>query len=210
MFSHPAPAPPPQQPSGARVPGDPAREQRWAGLTAQWQPHPRVTSSLTWAWLRSAWEALDDWQPPVADRPEPAAGPTRDLRLLDGALTLQRAFDAAARGMADDGDCNDDASPEGVLREEDGEPLHEAGLGTQIARELVRRQGRTRLFAELWSVSHPEELAGDPWSEQPRQPDPQGEDPVYPLSGDDIAWIVSGSSTAQKHSTWLWTERFEA
>lgn len=211
MFSHPAPEPTPQQPSDARVPGDPAREQWWARLTAEWRPRPRVGSPLAWAWLRSAWEALDDWRPPLETRPgparddggaagEPPADPAEslapELRLLDGALALQQAFDAATRDAAGDA-------------AEDGEPLLATDLGAQIARELIRRQGRTRLFAELWSVSHPEELAGDPWSEQPRQLDPQGEDPTYPLSGDDIAWIVSGSSVPHKHRTWLWTERFE-
>ena len=52
------------------------------------------------------------------------------------------------------------------------------------------------MFAELWSLDHADEL----------EPAADGAAP-FPLSTDDIAWIVSGVPGPEKHTAWGWLTR---
>ena len=52
------------------------------------------------------------------------------------------------------------------------------------------------MFAELWSLDHADEL----------EPAADGAAP-FPLSTDDIAWIVSGVPGPGKHTAWEWLGR---
>jgi hypothetical protein len=53
------------------------------------------------------------------------------------------------------------------------------------------------VFAELWSLERVDEL----------EPADQEGEPPFPLSTDDIAWIVSGVPGPEKHTAWEWLTR---
>lgn len=189
MFSHPAAPPPPQRPQDSEVAGDPALDDRWAEAATAWRPEVRVGSRAQYSWLRWAWEQLG----------------SRD-DLLGPCLALLTAFLQVADGEAL-ASASEAVGP-------DGDPLRSAEGADEVARRLAEQCGTTLCFAQLWSLARPEELQEDPWAEPDDQiqrgagADVAGEEaaqrPLFPLSGDDIAWIVSGSMTAAKDRTWLW------
>jgi hypothetical protein len=61
---------------------------------------------------------------------------------------------------------------------------------------LLARRGATTVFAELWSLDHGDELDPEPEEARP-----------FPLSTDDVAWIVSGVPGPEKHTAWEWLTR---
>lgn len=71
-------------------------------------------------------------------------------------------------------------------------------LADDVRELLADRRGPTQLFAELWSIDHGDELDPAPDGERVRP---------FPLSTDDIAWIVSGVPGPQKHTAWEWLTR---
>ena len=70
-------------------------------------------------------------------------------------------------------------------------------LAEEVRERLVDRRGPTQVFAELWSLEHVDEL----------EPADQEGEPPFPLSTDDIAWIVSGVPGPEKHTAWEWLTR---
>ena len=70
-------------------------------------------------------------------------------------------------------------------------------LAEEVRERLVDRRGPTQVFAELWSLEHVDEL----------EPVDQEGEPPFPLSTDDIAWIVSGVPGPEKHTAWEWLTR---
>lgn len=204
MFSHPAPPSVPQQPRDSIVPGAPELDQRWEEAATAWEPELRVRSRQEWAWLRYAWEPL------ASTDPAPDGALQEDLVLLDGALALLRRFTAAADGETAPGSVAE-------LRTEGGEVPRGALLGDGLAIVLAGVHGQTRTFAQLWSLARPEELGQDPWGQEGAESartDSAGEEavrgPLFPLSNDDIAWVVSGSMTAQKDAVWAWLAQLTA
>ena len=230
LFSH-APADRPS-PSDAAL-GDPALDARWRAATAGWRPSSIRSGDAdrTWAWVRFAWEtlvaALDD-DAPVAEAVSggPAAGPdrrVRDLLTVAALFVLQERFLAVAAGEPDEPEIPDpradgaplgDAETVAVVGEQwDLDPEGSDGFAAEVSgflqdhldelaadvRELLAdRRGSTRLFAELWSIDHGDELDPEPDEERARP---------FPLSTDDIAWIVSGVPGPQKHTAWEWLTR---
>lgn len=214
MFSHPAAPLPPQQPQESKVAGDPAFDADWASAATDWEPETRPESPAQWSWLRWVWEQLDGILPQLPAAPAGAAvpgaeGPVRaDEALLDAALALLAAFLQVADGEAEPLSGAEAEAP-------DASTLRGAAA---VARELAGRCGTTLSFAQLWSLARPGELQEDPWAEL----DPTGSDqlqhggaadvageeavkrPLFPLSSDDVAWIVSGSMTEAKDRTWRW------
>lgn len=216
MFSHPAAPIPPQQPQDSKVAGTPALDADWAAAATRWEPEIRPASPAHWSWLRWAWEQLDGDLPSstapasgAAEGPEAAA--QGDAALLDASLALLTAFLQAADGDAEVLSGAEAEAP-------DGTTLRGAPRAAAVAEELAARCGTTLCFAQLWSLARPEELQEDPWAELSGDPaeadqetevvDVPGEEarrrPLFPLDSDDIAWIVSGSMTAAKDSTWRW------
>ena len=212
MFSHPAAPPPPQQPQDSKVAGAPALDADWAAAVTRWEPATRPASPAQWSWLRWAWEQLDGRLP---ETPGDGAA-EHDEAVLDASLALLAAFLEVADGQP--------LSSPAQAQTPDGNPLRGAENGEAVAQELAAQCGTTLCFAQLWSLARPQELQEDPWAElsgqghdgaaedpaaQPR--DVAGEEaqrrPLFPLSGDDIAWIVSGSMTVAKDRTWQWFSR---
>ncbi|MFI7493777.1 hypothetical protein ACH9D2_03500 [Kocuria sp. M4R2S49] len=229
MFSHPPTDRP--GPSEPVVPGDPALDERWRAATAGWRPSSIRPSTIrsgdpdrTRAWVRHAWEGLDG----------PAAGPedddavgrrVRDLMTVAALFVLQERFLAVAAGEPVPSEAPDprrDGAPLGedevlaVVRQTwEIDPAEEgtegfaaelAGflqdhldeLAEEVRERLVDRRGPTQVFAELWSLEHVDEL--EPAAEQDGAP-------PFPLSTDDIAWIVSGVPGPEKHTAWEWLTR---
>lgn len=209
MFSHPAAPPPPQQPRDSEVAGSPELDDRWARAATHWEPEVRIGSRAQWSWLRWAWEELDGWEAPGAGQGAPSAADDSELHLLDACLALLTAFLQAADGRAQLRSAQE-------VRTEGGRSMRGARAADAVARQLAARGGKTLCFAQLWSLARPEELQEDPWAEfagapaagVPTAADIAGEEaarrPLFPLSTDDIAWIVSGSMTADKDRTWRW------
>ena len=216
MFTHPAAPIPPQQPQDSKVAGTPALDSDWAAAATRWEPEIRPSSPAHWSWLRWAWEQLDGDLPsstaPASGAAEGSeAAAQGDAALLDASLALLTAFLRAADG---DAEVLSGAGAEAP----DGTTLRGAPSAAAVAEELAARCGTTLCFAQLWSLARPEELQEDPWAELGGDPaeadqetevvDVPGEEarrrPLFPLDSDDIAWIVSGSMTAAKDSTWRW------
>ena len=214
MFSHPAAPIPPQQPQDSKVAGTPALDADWAAAATRWEPEIRPASAAQWSWLRWAWEQLDGSLPssaaPAASAAEGSeAAAQRDAAVLDASLALLTAFLQAADGDAEVLSGAEAEAP-------DGSTLRGAPRAAAVAGELAARCGTTLCFAQLWSLARPEELQEDPWAElagvsasgDQEALDVPGEEarrrPLFPLDSDDIAWIVSGSMTAAKDSTWRW------
>ncbi|WP_144790234.1 hypothetical protein [Kocuria palustris] len=214
MFSHPAPPPPPQQPRDSEVAGAVELDERWGSAAARWRPQVRPGSREQWSWLRWAWEQLDEGASAATDHPGASEGADPDLRVLDACLALLTAF----LQVADARTPGEQAAPSGAqqVRCADGEPMRGAQDADETARELADRCGRTLGFAQLWSLARPEELQEDPWAglvdgapeTDSGAADLPGEEaarrPLFPLDTDDVAWIVSGSMTADKDRTWRW------
>lgn len=159
-----------------------------------------------------------------------AAGPDRrvqDLMTVAALLELQQRFLSVAAGDPHESEAPDpraDGAPLGdaealaVVRgtweidpqeaEEDPEGFaaeisgflqdHLAELAEDVRERLLALRGPTQVFAELWSLDHGDEL-------EPA-PDGQARAP-FPLSTDDIAWIVSGVPGPEKHTAWEWLTR---
>jgi len=159
-----------------------------------------------------------------------AAGPDRrvqDLMTVAALLELQQRFLSVAAGDPHESEAPDpraDGAPLGdaealaVVRgtweidpqeaEEDPEGFaaeisgflqdHLAELAEDVRERLLALRGPTQVFAELWSLDHGDEL-------EPA-PDGQARAP-FPLSTDDIAWIVSGVPGPGKHTAWEWLTR---
>ncbi|GAA1769994.1 hypothetical protein [Kocuria aegyptia] len=230
MFSHPAPEP--HEPTGpsATAPGEPALDARWRAATAGWRPSSirSADAGRVWAWVRHCWEGVVA----LPGGPEDAAAPERpgaggrvdDLMTVAALFVLQERFLAVAAGEpapAEAPDPRRDGAPLGddevlavVRRTWELDPGQEgteefaaelAGflqdhldeLAEEIRERLVDRRGPTQVFAELWSLEHVDEL----------EPADQDEVPPFPLSTDDIAWIVSGVPGPEKHTAWVWLTR---
>ncbi|HST71231.1 MAG TPA: hypothetical protein VLK55_02140 [Kocuria rosea] len=234
MFSH-APADRPS-PSDAAL-GDPALDARWRAATAGWRPSSirSADPGRTWAWVRHAWEDLLR-EPAPGPEPDDdagsgaAAGPGRraqDLLAVAALLALRDRFRAVAAGepvpaevpdpRRDGAPLEDDEALAVVRRtweidpqEAEEDPAgfaaeisgflqdHLDELAGEVRDRLLARRGPTQVFAELWSLDHGDEL--DPGPEQ------DGRAP-FPLSTDDIAWIVSGVPGPEKHTAWEWLTR---
>lgn len=234
MFSHPAPEP--AEPSGpsAAAPGEPALDPRWRAATTGWRPSSirSAGAERVWAWVRHAWEDLI--AAPAGDEGGPVAGDAdagRSGRRVDDLLTvaallaLQERFLAVAAGGPVPAEVPDPRRDGAALGEDevlavvrrtweiDPAEAGTAGFAAELsgflqdhldelveeARErLVDRRGPTRLFAELWSLEHVDEL--EPAAEQ-------DDAPPFPLSTDDVAWIVSGVPGPEKHTAWEWLTR---
>ncbi|MFI7480807.1 hypothetical protein ACH9EU_00145 [Kocuria sp. M1R5S2] len=234
MFSHP-PAEPPGP--AATVRGDPALDARWRAATAGWRPSAirSVDADRVWAWVRHAWEgllapgpgdeALDDDD---ADDGDADAGPgprVRDVLTVAALLVLQERFLAVAAGERPAAGVPDprregapldddevlavvrrlwDLEPERAEEDPDGFAAELAGFlqdhlderAEDVREQLLARHGATQVFAELWSLEHGDEL----------DPEQEGERP-FPLSTDDVAWIVSGVPGPEKHTAWEWLTR---
>ncbi|MUN63213.1 hypothetical protein GMA12_08690 [Kocuria sediminis] len=190
-----------------------------------------------WAWVRHAWEALvappagGDDDGPVAGAGAPGRSGTGsghrvdDLLTVAALLALQERFLAVAAGEPVPTEVPDprlegaaldedealavvrrtweidpaDAGTDGFAAELSGflqDHLDE--LAEEVREQLVDRRGPTQLFAELWSLEHEDEL--EPADEQDAAP-------PFPLSTDDIAWIVSGVPGPEKHTAWEWLTR---
>lgn len=229
MFSHPpADRPGPSEPV---VPGDPALDDRWRAATAGWRPSSIRPSTVrsgepdrTRAWVRHAWEALEAGASGPEDDDAPAGRRVRDLLTVAALFVLQERFLAVAAGEpvpAGAPDPRRDGAPLGedevlavVRRTWEIDPAEQGADGfaaeltgflqdhldelTEEVRErLVDLHGPTRVFAELWSLEHVDEL----------EPADQEGEPPFPLSTDDIAWIVSGVPGPEKHTAWEWLTR---
>ncbi|MFE7629189.1 hypothetical protein [Kocuria sp. NPDC057446] len=229
MFSHPpADRPGPVEPV---VPGDPALDDRWRAATAGWRPSSIRPSSVRTgepdrvrAWVRHAWEDLDGPTARTGDDDDALARRVRDLMTVAALFVLQERFLAVAAGEPvpaeapdprGDGAPLDDDEVLAVVRQTwDVDPAEEgtdgfaaelAGflqdhldeLAEEVRERLVDRRGPTQVFAELWSLEHVDEL--EPADEEGRPP--------FPLSTDDIAWIVSGVPGPEKHAAWEWLVR---
>ena len=232
MFSHPPaerPAPPGTGPAAA-APGEPALDPRWRAATAGWRPASARTADAdrVWAWVRHAWEGVvvpgpeggaDDGDAGSA-APDPRV---HDVLAVAALLVLQDRFRAVATGQPG-ADGIPDPRREGAPLEDDEvlavvrrtweiDPAGEeaegfaaelAGfledlldeLAEDLRERLLARRGPTRVFAELWSLNHADEL----------EPAADGAAP-FPLSTDDIAWIVSGVPGPGKHTAWEWLGR---
>ncbi|MFI7579405.1 hypothetical protein [Kocuria kalidii] len=230
MFSHPSADRP--GPSEPLVPGEPALDDRWRAATAGWRPssirsaHPdRVR-----AWVRHAWEGLDGPASTSGEGGDPRGDDEVGRRVLDlmtvaALFALQERFLAVAAGEpapAEVPDPRRDGAPlddvevlavvqrtwevdpaelgaEGFSAELSGflqDHLEE--LAEEVRERLVGRRGPTQVFAELWSLDHVDEL--EPAAEQDGAP-------PFPLSTDDVAWIVSGVPGPEKHTAWEWLAR---
>ncbi|OLT07149.1 hypothetical protein BJF77_02350 [Kocuria sp. CNJ-770] len=190
-----------------------------------------------WAWVRHAWEALlappaaGDDDGAVADEGAPGRSATGtgprvdDLLTVAALLALQERFLAVAAGepapaevpdpRRDGAALSDDEVLTVVRRTWEIDPA-EAGADAfaaelsgflqdhldeqaeEVRERLLDRRGPTQLFAELWSLEHVDEL--EPAAEQDAAP-------PFPLSTDDIAWIVSGVPGPEKHTAWGWLTR---
>lgn len=233
MFSH-APAEPPRPATTVR--GAPALDARWRAATAGWRPSSIRSGDAdrVWAWVRHAWEGVvvpvpgdDDAAPGAA--PEPAAGPgprVQDVTTVAALLVLQDRFLAVAAGDPDRAGIPDprrdgapleddealalvrttwEVDPAGAEQDPDGFAAEVSGfledhldeLAEDVRERLLARRGPTQLFAELWSLDHGDEL----------DPAPDEEAAPFPLSTDDVAWIVSGVPGPEKHTAWEWLTR---
>lgn len=230
MFSHPpADRPGPSEPV---VPGDPALDDRWRAATAGWRPSSiRPTSVRSGepdrvrAWVRHAWEGLDGAAAGPEEDDDAAGRRVRDLMTVAALFALQERFLAVAAGEPAPAEVPDprrdgaplsDAEVLAVVRQTwEIDPVEEGAegfaaeltgflqdhldeLAEEVRERLVDRRGPTQVFAELWSLEHVDEL--EPPAEQ------DGELP-FPLSTDDIAWIVSGVPGPEKHTAWEWLTR---
>jgi hypothetical protein len=233
VFSHPpADRPGPSEPV---VPGDPALDDRWRAATAGWRPSSIRPSSIrsgepdrVRAWVRHAWEGLAgggvDGAAAGPDDDDAVGRRVRDLMTVAALFVLQERFLAVAAGEpapAGAPDPRRDGAPLGddevlaVVRqtweidpaEEGAEGFaaelagflqdHLDELAEEVRERLVDRRGPTQVFAELWSLEHVDEL----------EPADQEGEPPFPLSTDDIAWIVSGVPGPEKHTAWEWLTR---
>lgn len=222
MFSHPPAGPP--DPSAA-VAGAPALDARWRAATAGWGPSSirSAAPDRVWAWVRHAWEGLE--VPfPAAEDDDAAGARVHDLMTVAALFVVQERFLAVAAGEpapAEAPDPRRDGAPLGddevlavVRRTWEVDPAEEgtegfaaelAGflqdhldeLAEEVRERLVDRRGPTRVFAELWSLEHADGLG----------PAVQDGQPPFPLSTDDIAWIVSGVPGPGKHTAWEWLTR---
>jgi len=231
VFSH-APADRPSPSDAAH--GDPGLDARWRAATAGWRPSGirSVDADRTWTWVRHAWEGVvaaagDDGTPAGGDL---APGPDRrvqDLMTVAGLLEVQRRFLAVAAGGTDEAEAADpradgaplgdaealavvqdtweidpqeaEQDPEGFAAEVSGLLRDRlAELADDVRDRLLDRRGPTQVFAELWSLEHADELDAAP-DGQPRAP--------FPLSTDDVAWIVSGVPGPGKRTAWEWLTR---
>ena len=233
MFSHPpADRPGPSEPV---VPGDPALDDRWRAATDGWRPSSIRPSSIrsdepdrVRAWVRHAWEGLAgggvDGAVAGPEDDDAVGRRVRDLMTVAALFVLQERFLAVAAGEpvpAGAPDPRRDGAPLGddevlaVVRqtweidpaEEGAEGFaaelagflqdHLDELAEEVRERLVDRRGPTQVFAELWSLEHVDEL----------EPADQEGEPQFPLSTDDIAWIVSGVPGPEKHTAWEWLTR---
>ncbi len=229
MFSH----PPADRPGTSEpvVPGDPALDDRWRAATAGWRPSSIRPSTVrsgepdrTRAWVRHAWEALEAAAPGPDDDDAPAGRRVRDLLTVAALFVLQERFLAVAAGEPVPAGAPDPRRDGAPLAEDevlavvrrtweidpaeqgtDGFAAELTGflqdhldeLAEEVRERLVDLRGPTLVFAELWSLEHVDEL----------EPADQEGAPPFPLSTDDIAWIVSGVPGPEKHTAWEWLTR---
>lgn len=234
MFSHPVPGPPEPTGHSATAPGAPALDGRWREATAGWRPSSirSADPERVWAWVRHAWEgAVALPGGPDADDAAPGpstTGPDRrveDLLSVAALLTLQERFLAVAAGEPAPAEVPDprrdgaplgedealavvrrtwEIAPAGTDAREFAAQLsgfledHLDELAEDLRLSLLARRGPTQVFAELWSLDHGDELDPEPAAEGA---------PPFPLSTDDIAWIVSGVPGPEKHTAWEWLVR---
>ena len=233
MFSHPpADRPGPSEPV---VPGDPALDDRWRAATDGWRPSSIRPSSIrpgepdrVRAWVRHAWEGLAgggvDGAAAGPDDDDAVGRRVRDLMTVAALFVLQERFLAVAAGepvpagapdpRRDGAPLGDDEALAVVRQTWEIDPAEEGAegfaaelagflqdhldeLAEEVRERLVDRRGPTQVFAELWSLEHVDEL---------EPADQEGEHP-FPLSTDDIAWIVSGVPGPEKHTAWEWLTR---
>lgn len=175
------------------APGDddgplqPAAEDRTGG------PGRRVRDLLVVAallvlrqrFLAAGAEDPDGEDPGTVPDPRAEGAPLADAEVL---AVVGALWDLGGQGPEED--------PEGFAAELSGYLQDHLGeLADDALEHLVARHGRTRVFAELWSLGHPDEV------EAP------GEDAPFPLATDDVAWIVSGVPTPGKQRAWEWLGR---
>lgn len=216
LFSH-VPDPEPVPGPADTAAGDPALDARWRAATTGWRSRSvDRDEQRTWAWVRHGWEALLE--------PGDGSGRAADVLLVAALLAVQQRFLAVGTEDPDtvelpdpreDGAPLEDAELLAVLgehweldpaeAEQDPEGFarlvggflqdHLTERSDEVLGALVERWGATTVFAQLWSLGRPGEVEADP------------DRPAFPLSTDEIAWIVSGVPAPEKHLAWEWVNR---